>query len=49
LVAGIYAFAGDKDGVQHWLDKACEEGDGTMVYLKVDPSFEIPREDARFQ
>ncbi len=49
LVARTYAFAGDKDGAQHWLDKAYEDGDSTMVYLKVDPSFEILREDARFQ
>ena len=48
-IARMYAFAGEKDLAQHWLDEAYENGDSSMVYLKVDPSFDILRDDPRFQ
>ena len=48
-IAQIYAFAGDKDLAQQWLEKAHQDGDSSMVYLKVDPSFDILRDDPRFQ
>ncbi len=48
-IAQIYAFAGDKDLAQEWLEKAHQDGDSSMVYLKVDPSFDILRDDPRFQ
>ena len=31
------------------LELAYQDGDSTMVYLKVDPSFDILRDDARSQ
>ena len=49
VIARMYAFAGDKDLAQQWLEKAYQDGDSTMVYLKVDPSFDILRDDPRFQ
>jgi eukaryotic-like serine/threonine-protein kinase len=48
-IARMYAFAGDKDLALRWLEKAYQDGDSTMVYLKVDPSFDVLRDDPRFQ
>ena len=48
-IAGMYAFAGDKDLALRWLEKAYQDGDSTMVYLKADPSFDMLRDDPRFQ
>jgi uncharacterized protein YpiB (UPF0302 family) len=45
----MYASAGDKDLAEQWLEKAYQDGDSTMVYLKVDPSFDMLRDDPRFQ
>jgi serine/threonine-protein kinase len=49
VIARMHAFAGDKDLAQQWLEKAYQDGDSTMVYLKVDPSFDLLRDDPRFQ
>jgi TolB-like protein/Tfp pilus assembly protein PilF len=49
VIARMYAFAGDRDLALRWLEQACQDGDSTMVYLKVDPSFDILRDDPRFQ
>jgi GNAT superfamily N-acetyltransferase len=49
VIARMYAFAGDKDLARQWLEKAYQDGDSTMVYLKVDPSFDMLRDDPRFQ
>ena len=49
VIARMYAFAGDKDLALRWLEKAYQDGDSTMVYLKVDPSFDVLRDDPRFQ
>jgi hypothetical protein len=34
---------------QYLATKAYQDGDSTMVYLKVDPSFDLLRDDSRFQ
>jgi len=34
----MYAFAGEKDLAQHWPERAYQDGDSAMVYLKFDPS-----------
>jgi TolB-like protein len=49
VIARMYAFAGDRDLASHWLEKAYQDGDSSMVSLKVDPSFDILRDDPRFQ
>jgi tetratricopeptide (TPR) repeat protein len=49
VVARTYTLAGDKDLALQWLDRAYEHGDSSMVYLKVDPSFDLLRDDARLQ
>ena len=49
LIARFYAFAGEKNLALNWLERAYRDGDSTMVYLKVDPSFDILRDDQRFK
>jgi len=49
LIARMFAFAGERDLAQHWLDRAYRDGDSSMVYLKVDPSFDILRDDPSFR
>jgi TolB-like protein/Tfp pilus assembly protein PilF len=49
LIARFYAFAGEKSLALNWLERAYRDGDSTMVYLKVDPSFDILRDDQRFR
>ncbi|HSG00622.1 MAG TPA: hypothetical protein VLA20_05805 [Vicinamibacterales bacterium] len=48
-IARTYAFAGEKDAALEWLEKAYADGDSTMVYLQVDPTFDVLRDDPRFQ
>ena len=40
---------GQKDAALDWLEKACEERDGNMPVLKVDPGFTPLRNEPRFQ
>ncbi len=44
----LYLGFGDKDRVFEWLDKACEERSGFLVFLEVEPIFDGLREDQRF-
>ncbi len=48
-MAMLYDSLGDKDRTMEWLNKAYEERDGTLVYLKVEPRFDPLRDDPRFQ
>ena len=45
--AAIYAGLGDKDRAIEWLGKAYEER-SFLTWLKVDPVFDILKEDSRF-
>jgi len=47
-IAIIYAGLGEKDQAFKWLRQACEERNGLLVYLKVDPIFKSLRTDPRF-
>ena len=47
-VALIYEGLGQKDRAFEWLEKALEERDSELVFLKVDPSLDILRSDSRF-
>ena len=47
-VAGVYAALGDKDKAFELLNKAYEERDMQLVSLKVDPTLDDLRDDARF-
>jgi tetratricopeptide (TPR) repeat protein len=48
-VAFIYAGLGEKDQAFEWLEKAYEERDQGLSFLKVDPTLDPLRSDPRFQ
>jgi serine/threonine-protein kinase len=48
-MALLYNSRGDKERAIEWLDKAFEDRSGTLVTLKVDPSWDNLRDDPRFQ
>jgi tetratricopeptide (TPR) repeat protein len=47
--AEAYTGLGQKDRAMEWLEKAYEENSGQMIYLKLQPSMDPLRSDARFQ
>ena len=47
-IALVYTGLGDKDQAFKWLDKACEDRSGLLVYLKTQHSFASLRGDSRF-
>lgn len=47
-VARFYAFAGQGDTALAWLERGCEERDFPMVYMRVDPTWSLLRDDIRF-
>ena len=47
-IAIIYAGLGDKNQAFAWLEKAFQEREGKLAYLKVDPLFDNLRSDPRF-
>lgn len=47
-VAGIYAKLGDSPAAFEWLQRAYEEHDGNLLYLRVRPEFDSLRDDPRF-
>ncbi|MGB8510758.1 MAG: protein kinase [Pyrinomonadaceae bacterium] len=46
--AVIYLGLDDKDHAFAWLNRACDEHFAAMIYLTVDPAFNVLRQDARF-
>jgi hypothetical protein len=47
-IALIHVGLGEKDQVFEWLEKAYEERDVHLTYLKVDPQWDDLRTDPRF-
>jgi eukaryotic-like serine/threonine-protein kinase len=47
-VATIYAALGDKEQALQWLEKASDERNTEMVFIKVDPRLDSLRSDRRF-
>src|SRR2546430_7038470 len=47
-VAAIYAGLEDTQQAFQWLNRACEERDGWLIWLKSDPVFDRLRADERF-
>jgi len=45
----IYTGLGDNDKAFEWLERAYEEKDGSMVFVKVEPAFDRLRSDPRFE
>ena len=48
-VATIYAGLGEKEQAFQWLEKASDEQNTELVFLKVDPRLDPLRSDPRFQ
>jgi hypothetical protein len=48
-IAEIYAALDDKERAFEWLEKAYQERDGSMAYLKIHDRFESLFPDPRFQ
>jgi TolB-like protein len=48
-IAGWYANAGDVNAAFEWLQKAIDEPDNYVLYLRIDPSFDRLRADPRYQ
>lgn len=47
-MALVHIGLDDKDRAFEWLEKACQERDGWLVWLKADPLFDSLRSDPRF-
>lgn len=47
-IAVIYIGMGEKDRAFEWLEKAFEDRNASLVWLKVNPEFDPVRGDARF-
>ena len=48
-IAGVYAQLGDKDRAFLWLERAYENRDFFLTFVKVDPQMDALRSDPRFQ
>jgi len=48
-LASIHAGLGEKEEALHWLDRAFEERDSSLVWLKVHPRFDALRGEPRFE
>ena len=44
----VYAGLGVPDSALTWLEKAYDEHDGSLVFLKVEPALDPLRSDPRF-
>jgi len=49
FIANLYFALGDNDLGFEWLNKAYEEQDSWLSYLKIDPSLDEVRSDSRFK
>ena len=47
--AVVYAGLGETEQALDWLERACEQRDSWMIFLKVHPYFESLRDLPRFQ
>jgi tetratricopeptide (TPR) repeat protein len=48
-VAAVYAILDDRENAFVWLEKAYQESDDFLVFLKIQPQFEPLRSDPRYQ
>lgn len=46
-IASVYARLGDKEQTLNWLEKAYQQHDAYVVYLKIEPQFDSFRSDPR--
>jgi TolB-like protein/tetratricopeptide (TPR) repeat protein len=48
-VAAAYAYRGDADRAMEWLDRAYNEKDVDLAFIKLDPLFEKIKTDSRYK
>jgi hypothetical protein len=48
-IALIYAGLGELDSAFEWLERACDERNGNLAFMKVDATLDPLRSDPRFQ
>ena len=48
MIASIYGALGEPDKAFEWLDRAYEERDYFLLWIKVDPVYDALRDDPRF-
>ena len=48
-VASVYAILGDNEQAIAWLEKAYQQSDDFMVFINIQPQFEMLRGDSRFR
>jgi hypothetical protein len=49
LLADDYARLGRTDEALEWLERAYEERDGSLAFIKTEPAYDGLRSDPRFQ
>ena len=48
-IAGVYAWRGEKDQAFEWAERAYEQRDTSLAWLKIGSNFRTLREDPRFR
>jgi hypothetical protein len=48
-IAAVYAAPNDSESALKWLDTACDEHAGALIYLNVDRVWDSLRKTSRFQ
>jgi len=49
LIARVYAWRGENDQAFEWADRAVEQRDNGLIWLKIDGDFRTLRDDPRFR
>ena len=47
-IGAIYNGLGDRDQAFEWFEKAYRDHSGLLIYLKIEPEFDVLRSDARY-
>jgi hypothetical protein len=47
--ASVYAFLGDKEKTLEWLEKAYQQREFQILYIKISPNYNFLRDNPRFQ
>lgn len=49
LIARVYAWRGEKDQAFEWAERAVEQRDNALIWIKIDNDFRTLRDDPRFR
>jgi hypothetical protein len=47
-IASLYALLGEKEAALTWLEKAVEQHEGEVIWIKARPDYDALRSEARF-